>query len=151
MLFTIALILNFSEQFHVINNTIFHTKYMILLFNEISFKYVKFLASETCDNGISHAKDFEISSLWNFSKDAKFSRNQPLLRIVLYILRNIFLVFHQNPYSNNVLPAVIRESRHPSYYRGSKNTAPDGSCAINAIAQDCFDKVLGQKGTKKNL
>ena len=76
MLFTIALILNFSEQFHVINNTIFHTKYhtkyMILLFNEISFKYVKFLASETCDNGISHAKDFEISSLWNFQKMRNF-------------------------------------------------------------------------------
>ena len=38
ILFTNVVILNFSEQFHVINNTIFHTKYTIFLLNEISFK-----------------------------------------------------------------------------------------------------------------
>ena len=50
-------------NFHVIRNTIFYTKNSKFLFNKILFKYAKFLASETCDNSILHAKEFEISSL----------------------------------------------------------------------------------------
>ena len=87
MLFTIAVTLKFSEQFHVIRNTIFHTKHMKFLLNKILYKYAKFLASETCDNSILHSKDFEISSLWNFTRVAKFSRNQTLFHIVSYIVK----------------------------------------------------------------
>ena len=58
MLFTIAVTLNFSEQFHVINNTIFHTKYTIFLLSEILFKHVKFLASKTCDKGMQSFQNF---------------------------------------------------------------------------------------------
>ena len=43
MLFTNAVTLKFSDQFHVMRNTIFHTKHMKFLLNEISYKYVKFL------------------------------------------------------------------------------------------------------------
>jgi hypothetical protein len=48
--------------------------------------------------------------------------------------------------TENVLPAGLSNSNHPSYKRGSfrlqlKKTSPDGSCALSAIAQDCFDKV----------
>ena len=41
MLFTIAVTLNFSEQFYVIRNTIFHTKYSKFLLNKILYKYAK--------------------------------------------------------------------------------------------------------------
>ena len=53
----------------------------------MSYKYEKFLAYETCDNVILHEKDFEISSSWNFTHDAKFLRHQPLFRIVSYIAK----------------------------------------------------------------
>ena len=41
MLFTIAVTLNFSEQFHVIRNTIFHMKHTKFLLNKILYKYEK--------------------------------------------------------------------------------------------------------------
>ena len=50
---------------------IYHTKHTNFLLNEISYKPDKCLAYETCENGILHTKDFEISSSWNFTKDAK--------------------------------------------------------------------------------
>ena len=58
MLFTNALTLKFSEQFHVIRKTIFHTKHVKFLLKEFSCKYANFLASETCYNSLLHAKDF---------------------------------------------------------------------------------------------
>ena len=40
MLFTIAVTLKSSEQFHVIRNTILHKKHMKFLLNKISYKYI---------------------------------------------------------------------------------------------------------------
>ena len=80
----------------VLRITIFHTKHMKFLLNKNSYEYAKYLASETCNNSILYAKDFEISSLWNFTRDAKCSRNQTLFRIVC-ILQNNYRGFVKIP------------------------------------------------------
>ena len=75
MPFNIAVTLKFTEQFHVIRNTIFHMKlkHMKFLFKEISYKYAKCLASETCDNSILHAKDFERWEIFTKSDTVSYS------------------------------------------------------------------------------
>ena len=95
MLFTIVVTLNFSEQFHVINNTIFHTKYTIFLLNEISVKYSWFHIKGTwsvhsfngdylsilkCTGSCGYLFR-EIPGMWNFLL--------PKLAIMAYPMRKI--------------------------------------------------------------
>ena len=90
MPFNIAVTLKFTEQFHVIRNTIFHMK----------LKHMKCLASETCDNSILHAKDFERWEIFTKSDTVSYS----------FVYREIiFWGFVKIPYLGVICRALLMQ------------------------------------------